>query len=238
MSKCEFCTNPADPNYGSGRFCGVRCARSFATSRNKKEIYAKVSKSLTGKGNPQVELRCEFCGESFARSWRKRKQKFCSRSCSMRGNWANANYRHTTVQKHGEIIREQVRNGTHSGWASRNKLSYPEVFFKGLLEKEGFGGKFYINHPVSKKSLGQEGRSCFFLDFYFPALSLDLEIDGKQHEYPDRSAADALRDLLLTEAGYRVYRLKWNSINTDEGKNLMLTKVEELLKVLKATSNN
>ena len=29
-------------------------------------------------------------------------------------------------------IRESVKNGTHKGWISRNKLSYPEIFSKNL----------------------------------------------------------------------------------------------------------
>lgn len=47
--KCETCGKNHDGSYGSGRFCCQACARSFATSKNRKEINQKVSKSLKGK---------------------------------------------------------------------------------------------------------------------------------------------------------------------------------------------
>jgi hypothetical protein len=38
--------------YGSGRFCGKKCARAFATSKNRDEINKKVSTTLKGKPSP------------------------------------------------------------------------------------------------------------------------------------------------------------------------------------------
>jgi len=41
--KCEYCTNPHDGLFGSGRFCSTKCARGFSTRSKRKEINEKVS---------------------------------------------------------------------------------------------------------------------------------------------------------------------------------------------------
>ena len=48
---CEYCTKEHAENYGSGRFCDVKCARGFATKVKRKEINKTVSEKLKGKPN-------------------------------------------------------------------------------------------------------------------------------------------------------------------------------------------
>ena len=43
---CETCGKEHDGSYGSGRFCCQACARSFSTSKNRKEINQKISNSI------------------------------------------------------------------------------------------------------------------------------------------------------------------------------------------------
>ena len=71
----------------------------------------------------------------------------------------------------------------------------------------------------------------YFLDFVIGKL--DLEIDGKQHQYEDRKQSDILRDEFLTKEGYFVYRVKWNEINSIEGKRMMKEKIELFLEFYK-----
>jgi len=64
---CEYCKNEHNGSYGSGRFCSVKCARGFSTSKKRKEINKKVSLKLTGykciKGG-LVKL-CDYgCGQN------------------------------------------------------------------------------------------------------------------------------------------------------------------------------
>lgn len=47
--ECENCGKEHNGNYGSGRFCSNKCARSFSTKNKRKEINEKVSKSLKGR---------------------------------------------------------------------------------------------------------------------------------------------------------------------------------------------
>lgn len=52
IKSCENCNSDFSIIIGSGRFCSVKCSRSFATKNKRKEINEKVSKTLTGKSTP------------------------------------------------------------------------------------------------------------------------------------------------------------------------------------------
>ena len=60
-------------------------------------------------------------------------------------------------------------------------------------------------------------------------IKIDLEIDGKQHQYEDRKIHDEERDSLLRDKGYVVYRISWNEINSDVGKKMMGEKIKEFI---------
>jgi hypothetical protein len=47
--KCEKCGDEHRGEYASGRFCGAKCARSFSTRANRKEINERVRKTLKGR---------------------------------------------------------------------------------------------------------------------------------------------------------------------------------------------
>ena len=110
---------------------------------------------------------------------------------------------------------EKVANGTHKGWKSRNITSYAERFFEQVLSNN------HITYNREKK-VGK-----YFLDFVIGQI--DLEIDGKQHEYPKRRESDAERDRFLRSEGYFVYRIKWNEINSEDGKIMMRDKIDLLM---------
>lgn len=81
---CENCKSVIENEIGSGRFCGVKCARSFASKAKRKEINEKVSKTLTGrvgwsrgrKLEKKLQVECQKCGELF---FSVRKRKFCDK---------------------------------------------------------------------------------------------------------------------------------------------------------------
>jgi hypothetical protein len=49
---CENCELEHQGNYGSGRFCSSKCARSFSTKNKRLDINKKVSASLKGRQSP------------------------------------------------------------------------------------------------------------------------------------------------------------------------------------------
>ncbi len=84
MRTCECCKTDIIEKYGSGRFCSAKCARSFSTKANRKEINEKVSKSLQLR-NPHpltVTLICEVCSTEFTKTFPKRKTRHCSAQCA------------------------------------------------------------------------------------------------------------------------------------------------------------
>lgn len=71
----------------------------------------------------------------------------------------------------------------------------------------------------------------YFLDFFIKKNNklIDLEIDGKQHQYEDRKIHDQERDEYLKMKGYIIYRIPWNTINTNDGKERMTKKIEDFI---------
>lgn len=49
---CETCNVEHDGTYGSGRFCNLKCAKSFSSRSKRKEINQKVSERLRGRPSP------------------------------------------------------------------------------------------------------------------------------------------------------------------------------------------
>ena len=71
----------------------------------------------------------------------------------------------------------------------------------------------------------------YFLDFVLQkdGKMIDLEIDGKQHKYDDRKRHDKIRDNNLRKAGYIIYRVDWNEINSKRGSLKMKSKINQFL---------
>ena len=82
MRNCENCETEHTGEYKSGRFCSLKCSKSFSTKSKRNEINEAVSVKLTGRGNPPVSKECKNCNNKFEVIWRKRNQIFCSRSCT------------------------------------------------------------------------------------------------------------------------------------------------------------
>ena len=75
----------------------------------------------------------------------------------------------------------------------------------------------------------------YFLDFFInvDGRLINLEIDGKQHKYPEREASDRVRDEFIKSNNIEVYRIEWNSINTENGKLQMKNKIDKFIEFIK-----
>ncbi len=89
-------------------------------------------------------------------------------------------------------------NPEQTAWRTKN-LSYPEKLFIKLLE----------NHKLDKQYLIVREKSFFpyFVDFSFEGVNVAVEIDGSQHELPERKESDIKKDKLLNTLGWRVFRV-------------------------------
>lgn len=119
-------------------------------------------------------------------------------------------------------VQERIKNGIHKGWQSRNITSYPERFWKQVLDNNNIPYKF--NYHFDK----------YFLDFYIEIdnRKIDLEIDGKQHKYNERLESDRIRDEFVKSQNIEVYRIDWNEINSDYGKTMMKEKIDKFLEYI------
>lgn len=121
----------------------------------------------------------------------------------------------------------EYKQGKRSGWTTRNIESYPEKFWKKVLTNNKI--KFDFNFYIKKSDLGiLDDASGYFLDFKLKD-NIDLEIDGRQHQDNDRIESDKKRDSILNFNGWKIYRIKWNEINSEYGKNQMKEKIQLFL---------
>lgn len=122
-----------------------------------------------------------------------------------------------------ESQQKLIDTGVHQGWQSRKKISYAEKFWKKVLDNNNF--------EYEREFLINCYNTHYFLDFRLQkgAKVIDLEIDGKQHTYPDHIAHDNTRDKNLSTLGYIVYRIPWNEINSEQGKLEMQNKINNFL---------
>ena len=145
------------------------------------------------------------------------KSKYCSSEC--RSKVAN--------KKISDLAKERIKNGTFQGWKSRNITSYAEKFWKQVLDNNNIQ---YVREYVLE--YGNKGNGeRYFLDFYIEIndRKIDLEIDGKQHLCGDRKEHDKIRDKYIKSKGIEVYRIPWNEINSENGKQLMKEKINNFL---------
>jgi arsenate reductase-like glutaredoxin family protein len=195
--------------------CSIGCSNSLKPKRIKIEIKVKSVREKNRK-----EKECEICNLIFMGT---RKSRTCSKECL---NKLQSN-----------IMRVRVLNGEHKGWESRSIVSYPEQFFKKVLDNLKIPYEF--NLPIKKSLLGVKSQSCYFLDFYIEkdGRKIDLEIDGSQHDLADRKKSDIERDRLLLSSGYEVYRIKWKNPVSDITKKYMETEIQKMKFFIDSANN-
>ena len=253
LFKCEQCGKEFSIEYTEiqlkrrkkfPRFCSIKCSKLYA---HKFVDRQKVSDTLKAKNNIIRKHICPKCGKEFEDKSLST-QKFCP-SCNTGIITTIKDKKYTDSVcvicgksfycKHNKKItcsdecyrkllskkvQERIKNGTHKGWMSRKIISYPEKFFMTVLKNNNI--EYKHNYTVHKKDLGINEASCYFLDFLLEN-KFDLEIDGDQHKF--RKDSDHKRDELLTKNGYTVYRIPWNEINSENGKQQMKQKIDDFL---------
>lgn len=183
----------------STRFCSRKCANSRVRTEETKR---RISESL----HHHYGDKTRYCIECGAKLNRKTKGTLCCKC-----------YKHDESyrSKQSAISKKNMAIGKIKPWNSRNIKSYAERFWENVLSNNNI--KFEREKRVSG----------YFLDFVIGAI--DVEIDGKQHEYADRKESDEKRDAYLKSIGYYVYRIKWNEVNTEQGKAAMKRKIDDFV---------
>lgn len=247
--RCLYCNAPISYERKSAKFCNNSCAAKYNNSRRIVTDKSKRKTSETLKNKPLREVRCIKCGSiTYTNSTNnnilcdackdptdpRRQNKICQYCGKPYINNSHSHSKYCSIEcrkiaaskKLKAIAEERIKSGKHKGWTTRNIESYPEKFFKQVLNNNNILYKF--NYYISKKKLGLNEQSGYFLDFFIEP-NIDLEIDGKQHKYFERKESDKIRDGLLKKNGFIVYRIEWNEINSENGKQLMKTKIDKFL---------
>lgn len=180
------------------------CKRKQAIKKRLENYLHKYSNKLT----------CPVCGKEFMpktlSSGFYSTSKCCSAECEhiLRSNKAKDTYNKVKSE------------GRFKGWKSRNIISYAERFWMKVLEN---------NDIEYQKEYSLDGK--YFLDFFIEknGQKIDLEIDGKQHTYKDRIEHDKIRDEYVSNAGFIVYRVPWNTISNEDGSLKMKRKIKMFL---------
>lgn len=169
MKICENCNKKHNGKYGSGRFCSVKCSRSFSTKAKRSLINESVSKKLLN-NQPKIKKICPQCLLEFEVSPSRKKQKCCSTSCAtkLRGGWNN----------HDKV-----------NWSEVNKKTYAD----GRRIINGGTTKWYDYKGIRIQGTF-ELRTCQILDIWkYYNIIKDWEYtkdrveytgeDGKKHSY-------------------------------------------------------
>lgn len=231
----EFIQITSEYNIRTGkvsRFCSRKCANSHPqVCKGKTKIVKcidcgidvevkiqsdpkKIRCNKCKISHSKQERNCIICGNVITpvktKSGRYSTSKYCSEECRKIDKVRNGRNAYECSKK----------NGTHKPWQSRNIISYPEKFWIKVLDNNDI--KFTREYHLDKK---------YFLDFYIEVngRKIDLEIDGGQHKQEDHIKHDKFRDEYITSLGIEVYRVSWNSINTESGKMLMKDKIDNFL---------
>jgi len=163
------------------------------------EFYSSSAISDLIDGDVLFRLTCQKCAKMFHSV--KSTTMCCSMSCAAQLRAENPE----TRKKLSVAMQSRIASGAHKGWPTRIKLepSYAEKYVITLLQE--------LNITMERElKIGK-----WFIDFADPSRKLALEIDGRQHELPDRKLSDEKKDQYLVAAGWQVLRIKWKKITKE-----------------------
>lgn len=205
--------------------CSYKCSNLYFRKIRTDDIKRKISNSLKQYHNKNKSpytlskkylYTCDCCKLKFRT--KNKLAKYCSFLCRNKC----PEYR----KKLSECVKLRIENGTHSGWSSRKLISYPEKFFMNVLNNNNIS--YQHNKMVGK----------YFIDFAISDKMIALEIDGKQHQLPDRKQSDEIKDIYLKNVGWIVYRIPWKSINNEDGKKYISIEIENFIQFYNSQKNN
>ncbi len=214
--KCKNCnTNEAIKysKYSTGEFCCRECARAYSTKNKRTEINESISLAFKGKGNGDVILKCGKCENTFVVEWKRRKQKYCSKSCAASFKMENGL---------GSILGKKSVSAQ-----SNNRRSKNEIYFGELCKQKFQNVKF--NEPMF---------NGWDADVIIEDLKLAVLWNGKwhyekikeKHSVEQVQNRDRIKQEEIIKSGYRFY------IVTDLGranKKFVEEKFKEFLVFLK-----
>ena len=204
IKQCPFCKSNFETFDGGQKtrmFCSTSCARRGQTIsvETKEKISNTVIKWIKEKTSLSIrsefsKIECQHCNVLFQPYTHV--MKFCSKSCASK-HWIRTD---EIKKKMSQAQIFLIENGIHFGWRSADKnMSYPEKYIKQILDELGI---IYEREYHIKR---------WFIDFADIENKLALEVDGSQHNLPNRKASDLRKDTYLLDNGWKILRIKWRN---------------------------
>jgi hypothetical protein len=185
MYICEKCNSDHNGEYGSGRFCSQKCSRSYSTSSNRILINEKISRAIKGSGNQSTIKNCIYCGNEFIASWKRKDQKSCSMSCSMKSNWEDPEYKKNITEKTkircADIKeRERMRDIGRKGGFGKKGTTEGGTRYDSNLEKICF--EYLESKNIKFEAHKNIPNSSKISDVYLIDRNIWIELDGINRE--------------------------------------------------------
>ena len=211
-----------------------KCGKEFQASGTASNKYCQKCKSHPNRYERNNiglhSINCQDCGKLIY--VKDQQAKYCFDCCKKNNYYHYAQfdkdgkklYYPQTKEKLSNKAKQLMRQGIIKPWQSRNITSYPQQFFIEVLKQNNISYQ-------REKHVGK-----YFLDFVIQTSKgkIDLQIDGKQHwMIQTQMLSDKIKDEYITNQGYIVYRIKWNQINTEKGKQQMEEKINQFLEFIK-----
>lgn len=226
--KCEGCGKVITEKFGSGRFCCLKCAHKRTLSEESKQKISNTLKlAALQKGQSETtsqihktrdkyinkKPRCFLCGKILSN---KTKTGLCLNCLT------NSDIGKNIKSQLGKDAYNKSIN-KHTSWMPRNIKPLTESICEDLLTQNG------VLYTREKKE--KHIKQNYSLDFYIEKknIKIDLEIDGKQHNYADRVELDKIRDNFLSDKGYLIYRIKFTNIKSNKKLQEFKDKIKEFI---------
>lgn len=184
MKNCELCNSEHDGSIGSGRFCSLKCSRSYATKAKRNEISAKVSAKLR---KPLETKECEECGKTFIK--KRKVSRFCNTSCAF-----------IFVNKAGRSTKAGQASAAVRILRSKNEIEFSRLckeYFDEVLENpkmfNGWDADIVI--PNLKLAILWNGK------WHYEKIT-------KKHSLEQVQNRDRLKAKAIEECGYDLYVIK------------------------------
>lgn len=202
--RCENCGKIMTEKFASGRFCSEFCYHSYVV-KNQPESAKQIRLKALTKGRVWTPDRIAKKYTPEERLTQSIRVKRIMNNPEIRKRISEASKgKHPseeTRKKLSEKTKASFKDGRNRGWVVRSNRESPnEAYWRKVLDDNNilYQQEVKVNKP---------GSGCYRLDFLIDG-HIDLEIDGKQHNYSDRKLSDARRDEYLKSKGYLVYRVK------------------------------
>jgi hypothetical protein len=196
------------------KFCSSSCSSSFNNTgkvksiksrlkiSNSVKLYYHTNKKSISKTQQKVKiihkLKCVSCQNTFDSLTIR---KTCSTVC------CNQIIRTARIQ----YLKDNA--GTFN-WIRKGKLNYVETCFDEWLMSIGYikNDDYYaLNYTL----YNDEKNTSYIMDFWFPKLNLNIELDGSHHERVEQIERDTIRDEWMNRVhNIQIIRIKvkeWNN---------------------------